>query len=139
MIEQSLAGPVGLFAKFSTLQDYGVDKVFFLENDNLDTSQKNVVFLASGEKASQCIAIAGMYVITLQFSMLYRRWVRLCLSKRCYKSVIEECCIETGQKVDCVDSLQLYLISLDPKMTYTFGMIYSVFLAYHRFGAIITC
>lgn len=63
MIEQSLAGPIGLFAKFSTLQDYGVDKVFFLENDNLDTSQKNVVFLASGEKANQCIAIAGMYVI----------------------------------------------------------------------------
>ncbi|KAL8714816.1 MAG: hypothetical protein Q9220_001329 [cf. Caloplaca sp. 1 TL-2023] len=59
VIEQSLAGPIGLFVRFSTLQDYGVDKVFFLENDNLDSSQKNVVFLASGEKASQCIAIAG--------------------------------------------------------------------------------
>ncbi|KAL9027149.1 MAG: hypothetical protein Q9196_004285, partial [Gyalolechia fulgens] len=59
VIEQSLAGPVGLFVKFSVLQEYGVDKVFFLENDNLDSSQKNVIFLASGEKASQCIAIAG--------------------------------------------------------------------------------
>ncbi|KAL8814788.1 MAG: hypothetical protein Q9223_006013 [Gallowayella weberi] len=58
VIEQSLAGPIGLFVKFTALQDYGVDKVFFLENDNLDTSQKNVVFLASGEKATQCIAIA---------------------------------------------------------------------------------
>ncbi|KAL8722741.1 MAG: hypothetical protein Q9181_007425, partial [Wetmoreana brouardii] len=59
VVEQSLAGPIGLFVTFSTLQDYGVDKVFFLENGNLDTSQKNVVFLAVGEKASQCIAIAG--------------------------------------------------------------------------------
>ncbi|KAL9002307.1 MAG: hypothetical protein Q9188_004764, partial [Gyalolechia gomerana] len=59
VIEQSLAGPIGLFVKFSTLQEYGVDKVFFLENDNLDSSQKNVIFLANGEKASQCIAIAG--------------------------------------------------------------------------------
>lgn len=67
MIEQTLAGPIGLFVKFTTLQDYGVDKVFFLENDNLDTSQKNVVFLASGEKASQCIAIAGMYVMKFLF------------------------------------------------------------------------
>ncbi|KAL8734158.1 MAG: hypothetical protein Q9166_001643 [cf. Caloplaca sp. 2 TL-2023] len=58
VIEQSLAGPIGLFVKFSTLQNYGVDKVFFLENDNLDTTQKNVVFLASGERASQCIGIA---------------------------------------------------------------------------------
>ena len=64
VIEQSLAGPVGLFVKFSTLQDYGVDKVFFLENENLDGSQKNVIFLASGEKASQCIAIAGRYPYT---------------------------------------------------------------------------
>ena len=74
MIEQSLAGPIGLFVKFSTLQDYGVDKVFFLENDNLDASQKNVVFLASGEKANQCIAIAGMYVEQF-FLATVRRWI----------------------------------------------------------------
>ncbi|KAL8685482.1 MAG: hypothetical protein Q9218_007734 [Villophora microphyllina] len=61
VIEQSLAGPIGLFVKFSTLQEYGVDKVFFLENDNLDASQKNVVFLAGGEKANQCISIAGRF------------------------------------------------------------------------------
>ncbi|KAL8920951.1 MAG: hypothetical protein Q9208_005977 [Pyrenodesmia sp. 3 TL-2023] len=58
VIEQSLAGPIGLFVKFSTLQDYGVDKVFFIENGNLDSTQKNIVFLASGEEANQCIAIA---------------------------------------------------------------------------------
>ena len=62
MIEKSLAGPIGLFIKFSTLQEYGVDKVFFLENDNVDSSQKNIIFLARGEEANQAIAVAGMYV-----------------------------------------------------------------------------
>lgn len=65
VIEKSLAGPIGIFVKFSTLQDHGVDKVFFLENDNVDTSQKNVIFLARGEKANQPIAVAGMYVLDL--------------------------------------------------------------------------
>ena len=65
VIEKSLAGPIGLFVKFSTLQDHGVDKVFFLENDNVDASQKNIIFLARGEKANQPIAIAGMYVLLL--------------------------------------------------------------------------
>ena len=62
MIEKSLAGPLGVFVKFSTLQEHGVDKVFFLENDNADSSQKNIVFLARGEKAEQPIAIAGQYL-----------------------------------------------------------------------------
>lgn len=62
VIEKSLAGPIGIFVKFSTLQDHGVDKLFFLENDNVDASQKNVIFLARGEKANQPIAVAGMYV-----------------------------------------------------------------------------
>ena len=48
--------------KFSTLQEYGVDKVFFLENDNVDSSQRNVVFLARGENVLHPQAIAGMYV-----------------------------------------------------------------------------
>lgn len=68
MIEKSLAGPIGIFVKFSTLQDYGVDKVFFLENDNVDSSQKNVIFMARGEKANQPIAVAGMYVLSLFYS-----------------------------------------------------------------------
>ena len=46
--------------KFSTLQDYGVDKVFFLENGNLDSSQRNVVFIARGEKLPNIQLIAGM-------------------------------------------------------------------------------
>ena len=76
MIEKSLAGPVGLFLKFSTLQDYGIDKVFFLENDNVDVSQKNIIFLARGENASQAIAVAGKYVLQLFI------WVRASINNR---------------------------------------------------------
>lgn len=64
MIEKSLAGPIGLFIKFSTLQEYGVDKVFFLENGNVDSLQKNIIFLARGEEASQAIAVAGMFLLS---------------------------------------------------------------------------
>ncbi|KAF4625777.1 hypothetical protein G7Y89_g12387 [Cudoniella acicularis] len=58
VIERSLAGPIGIFVKFSTLQDYGVDKVFFLENSNADVSQRNVVFIARGECAKHAQSIA---------------------------------------------------------------------------------
>ena len=61
MIEKSLADSIGILVKFSTLQEHGVDKLFLLENDNVDASQKNVIFLARGEKAAQSIAIAGVY------------------------------------------------------------------------------
>lgn len=61
MIERSLAGPIGIFVKFSTLQDYGVDKVFLLENDNADVSQQNVVFIARGESPKHAQSIAGTF------------------------------------------------------------------------------
>ncbi|KAI9830761.1 MAG: hypothetical protein M1826_004394 [Phylliscum demangeonii] len=59
VLQKSLAGPIGLLVKFSTLQDYGVDKVFFLENANVDASQKNVVFVARGDEMVNVQAIAG--------------------------------------------------------------------------------
>jgi hypothetical protein len=59
VLQKSLAGPLNNFAKFSTLQDYGVDKVFWLETGNVDSSQKNVVFLSRGT-AKNALAIAGM-------------------------------------------------------------------------------
>jgi lysine-specific histone demethylase 1 len=40
-----------------TLQDYGVDKFFFLESNNASTSQRNVVFIARNAHAQE---IAGM-------------------------------------------------------------------------------
>ncbi|PKX99182.1 Sec1 family protein [Aspergillus novofumigatus IBT 16806] len=53
VISQNLAGPVGIFVKFSQLQEYGVDRVFLLENANVDSSQRNVVFLIHAEKIRQ--------------------------------------------------------------------------------------
>ncbi|OOQ90116.1 vacuolar sorting protein [Penicillium brasilianum] len=58
VISQELAGPVGLFVKFSELQQYGVDRVFLLENANIDSSQRNIVFLVRGEKASHVRTVA---------------------------------------------------------------------------------
>ncbi|CZS94581.1 probable vacuolar sorting protein [Rhynchosporium agropyri] len=58
VLEKALAGPIGIFVKFSTLQDYGVDKIFFLENGNADVSQRNVVFIARGESAKHAQSIA---------------------------------------------------------------------------------
>ncbi|KAJ5665823.1 Sec1-like protein [Penicillium maclennaniae] len=58
VISQELAGPVGLFVKFSVLQEYGVDRVFLLENANIDSSQRNVVFLVRGEKAQHVRTVA---------------------------------------------------------------------------------
>lgn len=60
VIERNIAGTVGLFVKFSTLQEYGVDRVFFLENHNVDQSQRNIVFLVRGENAKTVRAVAGM-------------------------------------------------------------------------------
>jgi len=70
VLEKSLAGPIGLFVKFSTLQDYGVDKVFFLETGNADVSQRNVVFIARGEDAKNAQSIAGM-LNNLFFPLIY--------------------------------------------------------------------
>ncbi|WPH02440.1 Vacuolar protein sorting-associated protein 33A [Acrodontium crateriforme] len=58
VIERSLAGTIGLFVKFSTLQEYGVDKLFFLENHNVDSTQRNLVFLVRGENAKAIRTVA---------------------------------------------------------------------------------
>ncbi|PIG81584.1 vacuolar sorting protein [Aspergillus arachidicola] len=58
VVSQDLAGPVGLFVKFSLLQEYGVDRVFLLENANVDSSQRNVVFLVHAEKTRQVRTVA---------------------------------------------------------------------------------
>lgn len=63
VISQDLAGPVGLFVKFSLLQEYGVDRVFLLENANVDSSQRNVIFLVHAEKARHVRTVAGMCLL----------------------------------------------------------------------------
>jgi len=72
VLERSLAGPINLFVKFSTLQEYGVDKLFFLENGNADVSQRNVVFIARGESARHAQSIAGMLCSSIFASRVLR-------------------------------------------------------------------
>jgi hypothetical protein len=62
VIGKDLTGPIGLIVKFSTLQEYGVDKVFVLENGNTDSSQRNIVYLVHGEKAFNVQAVAGTHI-----------------------------------------------------------------------------
>ena len=59
MISRDLTGPLALFVSFSALKDYGVDKVFELENNNTDSTQHNIVFLVQAEKVSIVQAVAG--------------------------------------------------------------------------------
>jgi hypothetical protein len=108
-----LAGPVGVFVKFSTLQEYGVDRVFLLENNNVDSSQRNVVFLARGEKASHAQAIAGMYGD--QTYPLLHMYFFFNLGKLLVHRGITFAFCAWDLKVDCVDRFPLYLVSLDPK------------------------
>jgi vacuolar protein sorting-associated protein 33A len=63
VLSKGLTGPLGLFVGFGTLKDYGVDKVFELENDNTDSSQRNIVYLVHGEKAGPVQAVAGMSLL----------------------------------------------------------------------------
>ncbi|KAK2598991.1 Vacuolar protein-sorting-associated protein 33 [Conoideocrella luteorostrata] len=49
VFDKSLVGSIGTIVKVNTLQEFGVDKFFVLENDNVDTSQHNVIFIARGE------------------------------------------------------------------------------------------
>ncbi|KAG6041781.1 hypothetical protein E4U41_001993 [Claviceps citrina] len=59
VFDQSLVGPIGTIVKVNTLQEYGVDKFFVLENNNVDTSQHNVVFIARGECGRHAETIAN--------------------------------------------------------------------------------
>ena len=78
MLEKALAGPLNLLVKFSTLQEYGVDKPFFLENDNVDSSQRNVVFLVRGEKAKTIMAVASMSLFFQNPLFLNRNITSVC-------------------------------------------------------------
>ncbi|KAJ2907058.1 hypothetical protein MKZ38_008626 [Zalerion maritima] len=61
VIERSLAGPIGLIVKVPTFRDYGIEKFFLLENNNVNTSQRNVVFIGSGECGRNAQTIAGRH------------------------------------------------------------------------------
>ena len=59
MLSRDLTGPLALFISFATLKEYGVDKVFELENGNTDSSQRNIVYLVHAEKANLVSLVAG--------------------------------------------------------------------------------
>ncbi|KAL3964316.1 hypothetical protein ACCO45_001320 [Purpureocillium lilacinum] len=59
VFDRSLVGPIGTIVKVATLKEYGVDKFFILENNNVDTSQHNVVFVARGEVGRHAETIAN--------------------------------------------------------------------------------
>ncbi|KAK7398216.1 Vacuolar protein-sorting-associated protein 33 [Neonectria punicea] len=58
VLDRSLVGPIGIIVKVAVLQEYGVDKFFILENNNVDTSQRNVIFIARGECGRHAEAIS---------------------------------------------------------------------------------
>lgn len=58
VIQKSLVGPIELLVKFATLQEQGIDRIFYLENDNVDSTQHNIVFIVAGEKAHHAQAVA---------------------------------------------------------------------------------
>lgn len=60
VLSRDLTGPLGLFVSFTTLKEYGVDKVFELENNNTDLSQRNIIYIVHGEQARTVQAVAGM-------------------------------------------------------------------------------
>lgn len=57
---KELPSIISLFVGFSVLRDYGVEKIFVLENGNTDSSQRNIVYIVDGENATTIQAVAGM-------------------------------------------------------------------------------
>ena len=114
MIEKALTGPVGILVKFSTLQEHGVDKVFILENDNVDSSQKTVIFLARGEKATAAIAIAGKHPTFLLFAQFLAR-KEIDSIRRSFVGFPRQKS-RRGLKVECVDRIHSTYSVLIPKV-----------------------
>lgn len=71
VIGRDLTGLLSLFVQFPTLKEYGVEKVFELENGNTDSTQRNIVYLVHGEKAPLVQAVAGESLSLVAF--VYRR------------------------------------------------------------------
>lgn len=59
VFSKELPGIVGLFVGFSVLREYGVEKVFVLENGNTDSSQRNIIYIVDGEDVATVQAVAG--------------------------------------------------------------------------------
>ena len=53
----------GTVVHATVLQEFGVDKFFILENNNVDTSQRNVVFVARAECGRHAESIAHKHLV----------------------------------------------------------------------------
>ncbi|CZT19432.1 related to vacuolar sorting protein [Ramularia collo-cygni] len=92
VLEKSLAGTIGLIVKFSTLQEYGVDKPFFLENHNIDSSQRNIVFMVRGEDANKIRMVAEQIKLVRSESKIDHEFTIIWVPRRTMVSnmVLEE-------------------------------------------------
>lgn len=118
--------------------------MFYLENDNADTTQKNVVFLARGESAVNALAIAGMYVcLGLLKRYLYRSFYTIVSVEHSSVGLVHPDSNRWDHKVDYVDTFLLCMISLDPHIDYKNFIFPTPVIAYsftyYRLSAMITC
>lgn len=72
VFSRELPGIIGLFVGFSTLKEYGVEKVFVLENGNTDSSQRNIIYIVNDEDPATVQAVAGKLAIIVVSSDLER-------------------------------------------------------------------
>ncbi|KAK3719096.1 Vacuolar protein-sorting-associated protein 33 [Vermiconidia calcicola] len=112
VLERSLAGTIGLFVKFSTLQEYGVDKVFFLENHNVDSSQRNVIFLLRGDNAKTVRTVAEQIKLVRSESKIDHEFSIIWIPRRTRVSdmVLEEHGV-LGEAT--ISELALYFVPLE--------------------------
>lgn len=76
--------------------------MFLLENANVDSSQRNVVFIVNAEKAIDVVATAGMLISTMSKILLFQ--THLVKTHFSFK----------GLKVDNADTFTLFVVSLVP-------------------------
>lgn len=84
MFSRELPGIIGLFVGFSTLKEYGVEKVFVLENGNTDSSQRNIIYVVDGEDPATIQTVAGKPVDLAQpITRTYEEFALMASSTLC--------------------------------------------------------
>jgi len=87
VFSRDLPGIIGLFVGFSTLKEYGVEKVFVLENGNTDSSQRNIIYVVNGEDPATVQAVAGKPVALVKPTMgTYKEFALFAASNPRYQS-----------------------------------------------------
>ncbi|EGP88101.1 unnamed protein product [Zymoseptoria tritici ST99CH_1A5] len=115
VLERSLAGTIGLIVKFSTLQEYGVDKPFFLENHNIDSSQRNIVFVVRGENANKIRMVAEQIKLVRSESKIDHDFTIIWVSRR---TMISDMILEEHGVLGeaNITELALHFVPLEPDL-----------------------